>query len=123
MGPASILKEVEDKESEGEDEEDEDEDLSKYKLDEVGCFVVCNHGFSGAQEQGRDGQCFQLPAEQSSAKNCPKLLEEIAQALLCSEYLHSKMGTSLNHKLQPYLRSEPKTLRSLFGTWMRGYHV
>lgn len=36
MGPASILKEVEDKESEGEDEEDEDEDLSKYKLDEVG---------------------------------------------------------------------------------------
>lgn len=40
MGPASILKEVEDKESEGEDEEDEDEDLSKYKLDEVGCFVA-----------------------------------------------------------------------------------
>lgn len=39
MGPASILKEVEDKESEGEDEEDEDEDLSKYKLDEVG--MVC----------------------------------------------------------------------------------
>lgn len=35
VGPASILKEVEDKESEGEDEEDEDEDLSKYKLDEV----------------------------------------------------------------------------------------
>ncbi|OBS80085.1 hypothetical protein A6R68_21712 [Neotoma lepida] len=34
VGPASILKEVEDKESEGE-EEDEDEDLSKYKLDEV----------------------------------------------------------------------------------------
>ncbi|NXK69416.1 ZRAB2 protein, partial [Sylvietta virens] len=34
VGPASILKEVEDKESEGEDEEDEDEDLSKYKLDE-----------------------------------------------------------------------------------------
>ncbi|KAF4021673.1 hypothetical protein G4228_013120 [Cervus hanglu yarkandensis] len=33
VGPASILKEVEDKESEGE-EEDEDEDLSKYKLDE-----------------------------------------------------------------------------------------
>nr|XP_008515233.1 PREDICTED: LOW QUALITY PROTEIN: zinc finger Ran-binding domain-containing protein 2 [Equus przewalskii] len=33
VGPASILKEVEDKESEGEDE-DEDEDLSKYKLDE-----------------------------------------------------------------------------------------
>uniref|UniRef100_A0A673VL72 Zinc finger Ran-binding domain-containing protein 2 n=1 Tax=Suricata suricatta TaxID=37032 RepID=A0A673VL72_SURSU len=33
IGPASILKEVEDKESEGE-EEDEDEDLSKYKLDE-----------------------------------------------------------------------------------------
>ncbi|EMP32395.1 Zinc finger Ran-binding domain-containing protein 2 [Chelonia mydas] len=34
VGPASILKEVEDKESEGEEEEDEDEDLSKYKLDE-----------------------------------------------------------------------------------------
>ncbi|XP_068948883.1 uncharacterized protein [Petaurus breviceps papuanus] len=34
VGPASILKEVEDKESEGE-EEDEDEDLSKYKLDEM----------------------------------------------------------------------------------------
>uniref|UniRef100_A0A8C2MAK2 Zinc finger Ran-binding domain-containing protein 2 n=1 Tax=Cricetulus griseus TaxID=10029 RepID=A0A8C2MAK2_CRIGR len=34
VGPASILKEVEDKESEGE-EEGEDEDLSKYKLDEV----------------------------------------------------------------------------------------
>ncbi|KAF2986557.1 hypothetical protein EK904_007407 [Melospiza melodia maxima] len=34
VGPASILKEVEDKESEGEDEDDEDEDLSKYKLDE-----------------------------------------------------------------------------------------
>ncbi|XP_072467787.1 uncharacterized protein [Notamacropus eugenii] len=33
VGPASILKEVEDKESEGE-EKDEDEDLSKYKLDE-----------------------------------------------------------------------------------------
>ncbi|XP_061489405.1 LOW QUALITY PROTEIN: zinc finger Ran-binding domain-containing protein 2 [Rhineura floridana] len=34
VGPASILKEVEDKESEGEEEEDEDGDLSKYKLDE-----------------------------------------------------------------------------------------
>ncbi|CAI5776945.1 finger Ran-binding domain-containing 2 [Podarcis lilfordi] len=36
VGPASILKEVEDKESEGEGEEEEDEDgdLSKYKLDE-----------------------------------------------------------------------------------------
>ncbi|KFO23231.1 Zinc finger Ran-binding domain-containing protein 2 [Fukomys damarensis] len=33
VGPASILKEVDDKESEGE-EEDEDADLSKYKLDE-----------------------------------------------------------------------------------------
>ncbi|XP_030742005.1 zinc finger Ran-binding domain-containing protein 2-like [Echinops telfairi] len=33
VGPASILKEVEDKEYEG-GEEDEDEDLSKYKLDE-----------------------------------------------------------------------------------------
>ncbi|KAB0370531.1 hypothetical protein FD755_016940 [Muntiacus reevesi] len=33
VGPASVLKEVEDKESEGE-EEDDDEDLSKYKLDE-----------------------------------------------------------------------------------------
>ena len=32
VGPASVLKEVEDKESEG--EEDEDEDLSKYKLDQ-----------------------------------------------------------------------------------------
>lgn len=41
VGPASILKEVEDKESEGEDEEDEDEDLSKYKLDEVVCFNFC----------------------------------------------------------------------------------
>lgn len=30
---------MEDKESEGEDEEDEDEDLSKYKLDEVACFI------------------------------------------------------------------------------------
>lgn len=39
VGPASILKEVEDKESEGEDE-DEDEDLSKYKLDEVNNFLV-----------------------------------------------------------------------------------
>lgn len=38
VGPASILKEVEDKESEGE-EEDEDEDLSKYKLDEVNDFL------------------------------------------------------------------------------------
>ncbi|KYO36863.1 zinc finger Ran-binding domain-containing protein 2 [Alligator mississippiensis] len=34
VGPASILKEVEDKESEAEEDEDEDEDLSKYKLDE-----------------------------------------------------------------------------------------
>lgn len=39
VGPASILKEVEDKESEGE-EEDEDEDLSKYKLDEVSGFII-----------------------------------------------------------------------------------
>ena len=39
VGPASILKEVEDKESEGE-EEDEDEDLSKYKLDEVIYFFI-----------------------------------------------------------------------------------
>ncbi|KAL2302024.1 hypothetical protein Nmel_011432 [Mimus melanotis] len=41
VGPASILKEVEDKESEGEDEEDEDEDLSKYKLDEQPCRDTC----------------------------------------------------------------------------------
>lgn len=33
VGPASILKEIENKESEGE-EEDEAKDLSKYKLDE-----------------------------------------------------------------------------------------
>lgn len=62
MGPASILKEVEDKESEGEDEEDEDEDLSKYKLDEVGWFVVLkavfNHYFSAAQGQGKGCAVF-----------------------------------------------------------------
>lgn len=65
MGPASILKEVEDKESEGEDEEDEDEDLSKYKLDEVGWFVVSSHDFSAAQEQGKGCSVFPaaLPAE------------------------------------------------------------
>lgn len=43
VGPASILKEVEDKESEGEEEEDEDGDLSKYKLDEVkplSCIIL-----------------------------------------------------------------------------------
>ncbi|EQB78884.1 hypothetical protein CB1_001435033 [Camelus ferus] len=39
VGPASILKEVEDKESDGE-EEDEDEDLSKYKLDELNKMVL-----------------------------------------------------------------------------------
>lgn len=62
MGPASILKEVEDKESEGEDEEDEDEDLSKYKLDEVGWFVVLKQFLimmsAVLRSRGRAALCF-----------------------------------------------------------------
>lgn len=98
MGPASILKEVEDKESEGEDEEDEDEDLSKYKLDEVGWFAVLKQFLIMIsvlpRSRGGTGQCFQLPLEQScgnsSAQSCWR---RCAQALLCSKHLHSKMGS------------------------------
>ncbi|OPJ76927.1 zinc finger Ran-binding domain-containing protein 2 [Patagioenas fasciata monilis] len=109
VGPASILKEVEDKESEGEDEEDEDEDLSKYKLDE------------DEDEDDADLSKYNLDASEEEDTNKKKKSNRRSRSKSRSSHSRSSSRSSSHSSSRSRSRSSSRSYRGSSTPRKRSY--